>query len=184
MCFRFKFRLPGNNRKALFRRKQNWKHFSDLAVQYTPLIKSIIRSLSIYKNKEEFFQVGLLALWEAETKYDPQKGTFQTFAYSIIKGRMLNELKKSNKWETRNQLTYEQGGVVGEALPFHANFLELEQLDCYCEGLTVNQKQWLILTYFHRMSITEIAMHTNTTPSAVKSWRRSALKKLKDSVDR
>ncbi|WP_158553340.1 sigma-70 family RNA polymerase sigma factor [Peribacillus saganii] len=158
--------------------------FSDLAVQYTPLIKSIIRSLSIYKNKEDYFQIGLLALWEAEIKYIPEKGSFLSFAYSIIKGRLLNELKKSHKWEERNQLSFEQSGVVGEGIPFQENFLELEQLDCYCAGLTPNQKQWLILANFHQMSITEIAMHMNSTPSAVKSWRRSALKKLRETIER
>ncbi|MDP4171531.1 MAG: sigma factor, partial [Bacillota bacterium] len=60
--------------------------FEELSEQYTPMIHKIMNTLHIFKNKEEFYQLGLIALWEANERFDPQKGSFTTFAYSYIKG--------------------------------------------------------------------------------------------------
>lgn len=47
------------------------------------MIYQIIRSLHIYKNEEEFYQIGLIGLWEAQQRFDEQKGRFFNFAYSF-----------------------------------------------------------------------------------------------------
>ncbi|CAH0345881.1 sigma-70 family RNA polymerase sigma factor [Bacillus sp. CECT 9360] len=153
--------------------------FSKLADQYSPMIHKIIRTLSIYKNKEEFFQIGLIALWEAQTKFDPTKGSFLNFAYLIVKGRMLNELRKENRYDSRNKsFEIESIDISTKVMVRDEPFL-IENLQFYCEGLTRNQAHWLILTFQEERSHSEIAEQLGVSVAAVKSWRQSALKKLR-----
>ncbi|MDQ0218116.1 sigma-70 family RNA polymerase sigma factor [Peribacillus cavernae] len=153
--------------------------FSKLADQYTPMIHHIIKSLSIYKNKEEFFQVGLIGLWEAQSKFDPTKGKFLSYAYGNVKGRILNELKKEHLLETRNTPLEFESNDFGEEIPIRDEPLQPERLQSYCEGLTKNQSKWVMLTFQEDKSLTEIAEQLGVSVAAVKSWRQSALKKLR-----
>ncbi|RFU61131.1 sigma-70 family RNA polymerase sigma factor [Peribacillus glennii] len=153
--------------------------FSKLAEQYTPMIHHIIKSLAIYKNKEDFVQIGLIGLWEAKSKFDPDKGKFLTYAYTTVKGKILNEFTKESLFETRNTpLEMESQDFVQKAVTFDEP-LQLETLKTYCEGLTKNQADWLLLTFQEQKSLPEIASQLGVTVSAVKSWRQSALKKLR-----
>lgn len=76
--------------------------FEQLVEQYIPMMHKIIHSLNIYKNKEEFYQLGLIALWEASKRYDPKKGKLASYVYMYIKGYLLMELKKINKNSERS----------------------------------------------------------------------------------
>ncbi|WP_238579120.1 sigma factor [Neobacillus niacini] len=67
--------------------------FEQLAIQYDPMIQRIIYSLHIYKNKDEFLQHGLIALWKASKRFDPARN-YSTYAYYYIKGYLLMELTK------------------------------------------------------------------------------------------
>ncbi|WP_419883660.1 sigma-70 family RNA polymerase sigma factor [Peribacillus sp. B-H-3] len=152
--------------------------FTALCNQYTPMIHSIIRQLSIYKNKEDYFQIGLIALWEAEEKFSAEKGSFLSFAYSMVKGRILNELKKEARFDSR--FTPASDDLLNEvSAVFHDRPLEEEILLTYCESLTAKQAAWVLLSFKDNLTIQEIAKVTGSSASAVKSWRKSALNKIK-----
>jgi RNA polymerase sigma factor (sigma-70 family) len=151
--------------------------FERLLVQYQPMIHKIIRTLSIYKNFEEFYQIGLIALWDASNRYDPSKGNFKSYAYSFISGRILTELSKMNKNEERNIHPEEE--YWDHVKDDRRTDLEDElDIGALCESLTVNQKKWLMYAYFDTLSIKEIAERENVSLSAVKSWRCGARVKL------
>lgn len=48
------------------------------------------------------------------------------------------------------------------------------------QGLTTNQRKWLLLTVVKDLSIKEIAKKEKVSISAVKLWRKGAREKLKD----
>ena len=86
--------VPGNTmNRARFRRRKRMD-FERLSAQYSNMIHSIIHSLHIYKDHDDFYQIGLIALWNASENFDEEKGKFSTYAYSFIKGRILTHLKK------------------------------------------------------------------------------------------
>ncbi len=151
--------------------------FEQIAEQYTPMIYKIINSLHIYKNKDEFYQTGLIALWEACTNFDKSKGSLTSYAYSFIKGKIMTELSKSKKQEERSvypdeaywdTLRDEQPGT-----PFETDFLQ-----SFCSDLTEKESKWLLYTCLNGFSIREIAQREQVTVSAVKQWRSNARRKL------
>ena len=156
-------------------------NFDQLAKQFEPMIHKIIRTLHIYKNQKEFFHLGLVALWEASEAFDPVKGEFSSYAYSYIKGQILNEMNRSNKHEERSVSPKEDywETVVDQN---SGSPLEVEFLLSYCETLTEKETKWVIYTCVDFLSIKEIAQREKVSLSAVKQWRSSAKRKIKEQL--
>ncbi|WP_059171890.1 sigma-70 family RNA polymerase sigma factor [Bacillus sp. FJAT-27445] len=155
--------------------------FEQIADQFTPMIYSIIRSLHIYKNKEEFFQTGLVALWEAANGYESGKGQFESYAYRYIKGRLMTELTKAAIHEEK--MVYpddEFWETAGESSI--GDILSKQLILSYCDCLTPSQRKWVLYTCIHCLSIKEIAEKENVSISAVKIWRKEAKQRLKDNI--
>lgn len=151
--------------------------FEQLAEQYTPMIHKIMHTLHIYKNKEEFFQTGLIALWDANVNFDEAKGKFSSYAYSYIKGRILTEMRIAKKHEDRSVYPDEaywdtiEGARADEPI-------EEEFLQSFCSGLTEKEIKWVLYTWLNDFTIRDIAERENVSLSAVKQWRSNAKRKL------
>jgi RNA polymerase sigma factor (sigma-70 family) len=151
--------------------------FEQIAEQYHSMIHKIIHTLHIYKNVDDFYQTGLIALWDAQKYYNDEKGNFTSFAYTWIKGCILHEMAKNNKLSERyvypDQEYWELITDKSDVLPFEEEFL-------LTYGKTLNEKEtnWLIKACFTGLSIKEIAESEGVSESAVKQRRMSARKKL------
>lgn len=153
-------------------------NFEQFAEQYTPMIYKIINSLHIYKNKDEFYQTGLIALWEAYANFDEAKGSFTNYAYSLIKGRILTELTKARKQEERSvypdEVYWDTVKDEQTETPFEVEFLR-----SLCGDLTEKETRWVLYTCLNGFSVREIAEREHVSVSAVKQWRSNAKRKLK-----
>ncbi|MEH7013342.1 sigma-70 family RNA polymerase sigma factor [Neobacillus niacini] len=152
--------------------------FEQLAIQYDPMIQRIIYSLHIYKNKDEFHQHGLIALWEASKRFDPAKGNYSTYAYHYIKGYLLMELTKLTM-EAERVIYPEDEFWENAVAPYSEELWEEDILVSHCHRLTPNQSKWLLQTVLGGLSVSEIAEKEKVSISAVKSWRKGARDKLK-----
>ncbi|WML43896.1 sigma-70 family RNA polymerase sigma factor [Neobacillus sp. PS3-40] len=155
--------------------------FDQLAIQYKPMIHKIIHSLGIYKNFEEFYQIGLIGLWDAKECFEAEKGGFTNYAYSYIKGRILSELTKSSKLEERNVYPKEEYWETVEDTNFARPF-EKEILLTFCDHLTQKETTWVIDSFHHCLSVKEIAKKEGVSISAIKQWRKGAVQKLRESL--
>lgn len=153
------------------------EQFNEIAKQYEPMIHKIILTLGIYKNREEFFQTGLIALWQAAQRYDQERGAFSSFAYAYIKGHLQTEMTKRNKYDEHYVSVDDDSWAL---IPDLACKLPFEWEDLDCEGLTKKEEKWLMYTVIHGLSMKEIATTENVSLSAVKLWRSGARKKLRD----
>ncbi|MGE8080153.1 sigma-70 family RNA polymerase sigma factor [Peribacillus loiseleuriae] len=127
--------------------------------------------------------MGLIALWEAQTKFDSGRGAlFSTYAYKVIKGKLLNELRKNARIDDTYTVTDISVMAEDPALSSCDLHLESEYLSCYCKNLTEAQKRWVIGTFRDHLSISEMADIYGVSNSAVKSWRKSAIMKLQKSL--
>ena len=74
--------------------------FDELVHEKDYLIKSCMKRLNIYRDQEDFYQVGLIALYKAFMAYDERKDknkNFDVYAYYIILNYMKNELTRQNR---------------------------------------------------------------------------------------
>jgi len=149
--------------------------FEQLSAQHSNMIHSIINSLHIYKDRDEFYQVGLIGLWDASKNFDEKKGSFFTYAYGFIRGRMLIHLNREKKLEDRYVPVLEEDWLqVG----YEEHFLEKENLLSHFYNLTDKEKQWVILRFYEGCSNKEIAEKGNLKLTSVRSCERRAMGKF------
>ncbi|KON88194.1 RNA polymerase sigma24 factor [Sporosarcina globispora] len=153
--------------------------FEELAVKYKPMIHKIIRSLNIYKNKDDFYQLGLITLWQVWKNYDADKGTLASYAYSMIKGKIMNELAKQTQQSDRYLYPEENFWDFIEDTSLFPSTDSTQELFNKCRILSANQMKWLQYTLCEQMSVKEIAEKEQVSISAVKNWRHGAREKLK-----
>lgn len=144
------------------------------------MIHKIISSLNIFMNKEEYFQLGLIGLWEAYEKFDAEKGGFTGYAYSTIKGKMLSEMTRINGLAEREAPVQDDWEYMGDV--YSPLLLEEEILLSYCKtaNLTAHQTKWVLCTFIQELTIAEIAEFEKVSLGAVKKWRTGAKEKLRN----
>ena len=149
--------------------------FEQLAAEYSNMIYSIIHSLRIYKNHDEFYQVGLIALWEGSQHYDEQKGVFAPYIYKFIKGKLLTALKKEIKLDDRYDCPENEDGFN---LIYEDTVLEMEDLLSHFHHLTDLQKKWVVSRFYYGLSNRDIAEMENIALRKVRAWGDLAMKKF------
>lgn len=60
-----------------------------------------------YPDREDITQVGLLALYRASIKFDPEKAQFSTYAYNTVKREIFKFLKKNSKKKVERLVDYD-----------------------------------------------------------------------------
>ncbi|WP_377889837.1 sigma-70 family RNA polymerase sigma factor [Alkalihalobacillus sp. R86527] len=148
--------------------------FELLVSQYIPLIKSQIKKLNLTRNYDQYEQFALIALWECATHYDSSKGSFSTYAYIKIRGKLIDELRKEVKFS--NQFVYSH---VIDQVHSQTTRSDHHLLD-YLSLLTEKQRKWVEFSIVEELSLKEIALKEGVSVEAVKSWRKSAIAKLRN----
>jgi RNA polymerase sigma factor for flagellar operon FliA len=70
-----------------------------LVEQFLPLVRHVVARIPITMpatlSREDFYSVGVMGLMHAAAAYDPNRGaSFKTFAYTAIRGAILDEIRK------------------------------------------------------------------------------------------
>jgi RNA polymerase sigma factor (sigma-70 family) len=166
---------------APFRRKSKLDSFDAVHKQYENMIHKVIHSLNIYKNQDEFYQTGLIALWEAHENFIPEKGAFPAYAFSYIKGRIMTVLTSEHRIGDRNVYKDEEFWELIKD-EHHEETLPEDLIRSYCQELTVNQSKWILYTCLNMLTVNEIAEVEGVSTSAVKKWRKGAKERLKQNI--
>ncbi|KKI93226.1 hypothetical protein WQ54_05130 [Bacillus sp. SA1-12] len=154
--------------------------FEELLEQYKPMIYYIIRKLAIYKNEQEFYQIGCIALWEAAQRFNKEKGEFRSYVYSFISGRMKTALSKEwNKWNNECQFGNDGYLEVDTGECDYTPLLTSSVFDSIATLLTENQSKWLKAYCLYEKLPADIAKEEGVSVHAVKAWRRDTIAKLK-----
>lgn len=70
-----------------------------LVEQYLPLVRYVVARLPVTMpgslDRDDFYSVGVMGLMHAAATFDPARGaSFKTFAYTAIRGAILDEVRK------------------------------------------------------------------------------------------
>ena len=170
---------------ARFRKESIVETFEEVHKQFEPMIRGIMRKIGIYKNHDEFYQIGLIALWQAHERYEEGKSAFSTYAYAYILGRIMSELRKNRLQQERFVISPDEGFRHMEDRN-GSNSLQEETLRSYCKAarLTKNQTKWVLYYSLQQMKIKEIAEVEHVASCTVKDWRSGAIKKLRSKRER
>nr|WP_255648157.1 sigma factor [Pseudalkalibacillus hwajinpoensis] len=117
----------------------------------------------------------MIALWECVMNYRDDKGSFSAYAYLKIRGKLLDERRKEIR--------------TAKKLSLNADWSEHEEVFCaphpndphtfHLTSLTINQRKWVDQVLLKGHSLKSVAAAEGVSVEAVKSWRKSALVKLR-----
>ncbi|GAA0615920.1 hypothetical protein GCM10009001_36160 [Virgibacillus siamensis] len=169
--------------------------FEEIFEQNKRRIHYQIHKLNIQDPHEEFFQEGLIAMWNAYEKYQPDKGPMATYFNFTIRNRLIDRLRKEISYQNikkkaiKEELTQITDGNHYSLQEKLNQRLEPEQSlpltdpalwKTLKSQLTERQWKWIYYYIIEGMSYKEIAVTENTTVEAVKSWGKQVRMKLRD----
>jgi len=145
------------------------------------MISAALRQLNIYRDHENFKQAGRVALWQAWTRYEEGRGHFAPFASRSIRGAMLDELKKENRFEEHTVQTEDDFSEIANKLEDPGIPLEWsEQLEMAFELLTSNERNLIQWFYIEGLTQVECANKAGISIPGIKKRRERMLVKLRD----
>ncbi|MCA1031378.1 sigma-70 family RNA polymerase sigma factor [Bacillus timonensis] len=153
--------------------------FEELEKEYKPILIKVMKSLNLYRDFDSFYQVALIGLWEAQMRFNEERGTrFSTFAFTTVRGKLLDELNKENKYYDHAQPLSDE--ILSEIVDTQADVpLEEEIVTLYSKDLSPNQLKWFTGKFIEDKKLADIAREEGVTVEAVKSWGREAKKKIR-----
>jgi len=81
--------------RILFAKNNNVEK-NKLIDEYTPFIKSAIKTIS-EDNNQDYLTIGMLAFSDAIDKYNVKKGKFLIYSKIVIKNRIIDEVRRKSK---------------------------------------------------------------------------------------
>lgn len=156
------------------------KQFESWYEEKLYLVYGAMKRLRIRGNVDEFYQIGLVALWEASLRYQEDKGEFDSFAFSYIINRMKTAMTRMTNYQQRICLTEDHllDSHEGDCSDSEKVINELI-VEHYLLGLTKNQQEVIRERYINDYSIEEVAKHLGISTGAVKNRTRDAINKLR-----
>ncbi|MGG0658354.1 sigma-70 family RNA polymerase sigma factor [Rummeliibacillus pycnus] len=154
--------------------------FEEVLKQFEPMITSTIRKCRIYKNHEHYRQSARIALWKAWEKYDQKQGHFAPYAYTCIRGCILDELKRENRYEERYQP--EQDDIIESYMPTSKESDVLYVLERLLNNITKEDQQLLIDFYIFGYSNEELSVKYQASVAALKKRRARILEKVRKRI--
>ncbi|QKS72639.1 sigma-70 family RNA polymerase sigma factor [Paenalkalicoccus suaedae] len=159
--------------------------FTDLCQSYMPLIHKLINKWNLGGDRDEYEQIGRIALHEAWTKFDSGRGYFPAYAKSYVRGRIQQELERRDRHQQRQvsvepTIMHELAGTNDSNI--EDNELLEDFLNKHRHTLSKREQQWFQLAIIEGLKQREIASQCGVSTETVKSWRKCALIKLRREV--
>lgn len=168
--------------------------FEEIFEQNERRIYYHIQKLNIRDPHQDFFQEGLIALWSAYEKHEPDKGPMATYFNFTIRNRLIDKVRKDSRHTDNDEkVITEQIKDQNDGNYFTTSETSYPLVDttdilvqdsniwnCLKENLTSNQWKWVNYFIIKELSVKEIADLENKSEDAIKSWGRQARKKLRD----
>lgn len=162
------------------RKDRHVTNFDDVLIQYEPMISATLRKLNIYRNHETFRQAGRIALWQAWRRYEEEKGHFAPFASRSIRGAMLDELKKENRFEKHHIQTEDEIMSVLREIEHPIAKIWSDRIEEAFEQLTPAEKMLVQWLFVEGLTQVECAEKAGISVAFVKKRRERMIVKLRN----
>lgn len=168
--------------------------FEEIFEQNKRRIHYHIHKLNIRDPHQDFFQEGLVALWNAYETHQPDKGPMATYFNFIIRNRLIDKVRQESRHQdNKEKLIHNRKIDMENGNRFRrteTDYPLVEVKDLPIEdghmwqtlknNLTANQWKWVDYFIVKELPVKDIAYLENKSEDAVKSWGKQVRKKLRD----
>ena len=164
------------------------KLFSHITSSYLPIVYKYISLLNCSDiDKDDFVQIGLLALYGAVNAYDFTSASFATFASLCIRRAIISELRYIS---SKNQLSKDMFSNISDAELLNDNdpesaFIDKESINVLTDNikLTLSAFEYNVLTAYLKFgNYSEVAKALAITPKEINNALQRARKKIRKSI--
>lgn len=158
---------------------------ADLYDRYGRLAYSVI--LRIVHNgatAEDLVQETFLRVWKHARAFDAEKGALGPWLLAVARYRAIDYLRSGGGRDC-NALKFEMADHFSLSTDMESTILEADNLKTIraaVERLSPNQQQVIKLAYFEGLTQTEMAERMGQPLGTVKTWARTALKRLREEL--
>jgi RNA polymerase sigma-70 factor, ECF subfamily len=156
-----------------------------LYARYSAYVMGIaLRILGSREEAEEVVQDVFWQLWKATLCYDPARGRFSTWLFSVARNRSIDRLRAANRAPLRSSAE-ELERVAGAADLENETYLVERQKEvrAQLELLPDDQRAAIELAFFRGLTHGEIAAETGEALGTIKSRIRRGLLRLKQGLE-
>ncbi len=162
--------------KALILKLQN-KDETALGLLYdkysAALYGVILRICKDEDNAQNILQDTFMTIWNKSDSFDPDKGSFYTWAYRIARNKTLNFIRKDNKL-----IQVEDLSVYKERTEEKNEAIDILKLKGFINTLEAHHQRAIELVYFNGLTHREAHEEMNVPLGTFKSYIRQAIKQL------
>ena len=159
--------------------KDSHMEFEQLVSEMEPMIAKLLSKCRIYKNKDEYRQIALIALWKAYSNYDESKYSYKAYLYNQIRYDVIDALRYYAKREAvfiptsdeKISFYLENGQEILTSTPV---------LEKMFKQMTDEEKQLLHAVFVEQQTNEELAEQFGISVEAAKKRKYRLKNKLKD----
>lgn len=159
----------------------------DLYDRFGRLAYSVI--LAIVRDSgtaEDLVQETFLRVWNRAQAFDAERGALGPWLLTVARNRAIDHLRSAGARMSRNVFELEEREHPSLFIDAERDLINSDQgrvVRAALGSLNENQKRVIQLAYYEGLSQTEMAEKLGQPLGTVKTWVRSALKKLRDELD-
>jgi RNA polymerase sigma-70 factor (ECF subfamily) len=187
LSFLFAAVPSSDDRKLASRLKQrDQSAMSDLYDRYGRLAYTIIvRVVHDTGIAEDLCQEAFLRVWNRVSAFDEEKGALGPWILTVARNRAIDYLRSVDGRMHQNALELnasEHPSLFANLETEVMNMDRARRLKTAFESLNANQKQVLELAYYEGLSQSEMAERLQQPLGTVKTWTRTALRRLREQL--
>jgi RNA polymerase sigma-70 factor (ECF subfamily) len=178
-----------DERRLIIRLKQrDGQAMAELYQRFGRLAYSLIyRIVNDTGAAEDLVQETFLRVWNRVQAFDEERGALGPWLLAVARNRAIDYLRSIDGRMARNTLEIDANEHPSLFTDMERELLNSERsriLKAAFERLTPNQRSVIELAYFEGLSQSEMAERLKQPLGTVKTWVRTALRTLRDTLER
>ncbi len=148
------------------------------------VIFTIVRDSGI---AEDLVQETFLRVWNRMSAFDAERGSIGPWLLTVARNRAIDHIRSAGARMTRNAYELEEREHPSLFVNAEQEIVtadEARRIHTALASLSANQKRVIELAYFEGLSQTEMAEKLGEPLGTVKTWARSALKRLRQELEK
>ncbi len=136
---------------------------------------------------EDLVQETFLRVWNRMNGFDAERGALGSWLLTVARNRAIDYIRSADSRATRNSFELEERehpSLFADAEKEVVSADEARRIRVAITSLNQNQKRVVELAYFEGLSQTEIADRLAEPLGTVKTWARTALKRLREELEK